>query len=39
MKIIYKLNLKKKFLNLRILYKITKNKMKNNNKKLNIRKI
>ena len=39
MKKIYKLNLKKKFLNLRILYKITKNKMKNNNKKLNIRKI
>ena len=39
MKIIYKLNLKKKFLNLRILYKITKIKMKNYNKKLNIRKI
>ena len=39
MKKIYKLNLKKKFLNLRILYKITKNKMKNNNQKLNIRKI
>ena len=39
MKIIYKLNLKKKFLNLRILYKITKIKMKNHNKKLIIRKI
>ena len=39
MKIIYKLNLKKKFLNLRILYKITKIKMKNHNKKLNIKKI
>ena len=39
MKIIYKLNLKKKFLNLRILYKITKIKMKNQNKKLIIMKI
>ena len=39
MKIIYKLNLKKKFLNLRILFKITKIKMKNQNKKLIIMKI
>ena len=39
MKIINKLNLKKKFLNLRILYKITKIKMKNQNKKLIIMKI